>query len=132
MRNELPGSPNLGVLSFKSGFHGRMFGSLSTSRTKPVHKLDMPAFDWPAAEPPRYKYPLEKHEQYNREQDEKSIKNVKSLIEQWQTEKGISIAAVIIEPIMSEGGDLHISAGFANALRKLTEDMGISMIVDEV
>ena len=44
-----PGSPNLGVMSFKSGFHGRMFGSLSLTRTKPLFKLDLAAFDWPAA-----------------------------------------------------------------------------------
>ena len=56
--NSLPGSANLGILSFKSGFHGRLFGSLSTTRTNPLFKLDLPAFDWPAAEPPRYKFPL--------------------------------------------------------------------------
>jgi len=39
---------------------------------------------------------------------------------------------VIIEPVMSEGGDRHISSNFANGLRKLTNDMGICMIVDEV
>ena len=40
MSNQSPGSPNLGILSFKSGFHGRLFGSLSTTRSKPIHKLD--------------------------------------------------------------------------------------------
>ena len=34
MMNEAPGSPNRGILSFQCGFHGRLFGSLSTSRTK--------------------------------------------------------------------------------------------------
>jgi len=63
--NIAPGSPNYGILSFKSGFHGRMFASLSTTRTKPIFKLDLPAFDWPAAEPPRYKYPLNENREYN-------------------------------------------------------------------
>ena len=44
----------------------------------------------------------------------------------------MDIAAVIIEPIMSEGGDREISGYFANGLRKLTTERGISMIVDEV
>lgn len=57
---------------------------------------------------------------------------MESKIKQWKTEKGIEIAAVIIEPIMSEGGDVHISGNFANKLRKLTKDLGVSMIVDEV
>ena len=67
MKNMAPGSPHLGILSFKAGFHGRNLGSLSSTRTKPVHKLDMPAFDWPAAEPPMYKYPLNQHAAYNLE-----------------------------------------------------------------
>jgi 4-aminobutyrate aminotransferase / (S)-3-amino-2-methylpropionate transaminase len=67
MKNQAPGSPNLGVLSFNGAFHGRMLGSLSTTRNKPLHKVDMPAFDWPSADPPMYKYPLEQHEAYNLE-----------------------------------------------------------------
>ena len=49
MENHTPGSSNLSILSFKSGFHGRLFGSLSTTRSKPIHKIDIPAFDWPQA-----------------------------------------------------------------------------------
>ena len=66
MLNIAPGSPNLSVLSFKSGFHGRLLGALSATRTNPLHKLDIPAFNWPAAEPPRYKYPLSENVEYNR------------------------------------------------------------------
>lgn len=50
----------------------------------------------------------------------------------YKNEKGIETAAVILEPIMSEGGDKQISSYFANALRKYTEDNGMSFIVDEV
>jgi 4-aminobutyrate aminotransferase/(S)-3-amino-2-methylpropionate transaminase len=48
MSNQAPGSPSLSILSFKKGFHGRMFGSLSATRSKPIAKLDIPQFDWPA------------------------------------------------------------------------------------
>lgn len=65
MLNVAPGAPNYGILSFKSGFHGRLFATLSTTRTKPLFKWDLPAFDWPAAEPPRYKYPLDANKEYN-------------------------------------------------------------------
>jgi 4-aminobutyrate aminotransferase/(S)-3-amino-2-methylpropionate transaminase len=37
-----------------------------------------------------------------------------------------------MEPIMAEGGDTQISGYFANQIRKLTKEMGIYMIVDEV
>ena len=69
MDNSLPGTPNYSILSFKSGFHGRLLGALSATRTNPTHKVGFPAFDWPAAEPPRYKYPLAENEAYNRSQD---------------------------------------------------------------
>lgn len=49
MNNQSPGTAQLSILSFKSAFHGRLFGSLSTTRSKPIHKLDVPAFDWPQA-----------------------------------------------------------------------------------
>lgn len=34
-------------LIFILQFHGRLFGSLSATRSKAIHKLDVPAFDWP-------------------------------------------------------------------------------------
>ena len=66
LQNKPPGCANYGILSFQLGYHGRMFGSNSTSRTKPIEKLDTPAFDWPAAEPPRYKWPLDENKEYNK------------------------------------------------------------------
>ena len=105
MLNLPPGSPKYSILSFKSGFHGRLLGALSATRTNPLHKLDIPAFDWPAAEPPRYKYPLEENVEYNRAQDLASLADVRAKIAQWSTEKDSEVCAIIIEPIMSEGGD---------------------------
>jgi len=49
MKNQSPGASQLSILSFKTAFHGRLFGSLSTTRSKPIHKVDIPAFDWPTA-----------------------------------------------------------------------------------
>ena len=46
--------------------------------------------------------------------------------------KGQEIAAVIMEPIMSEGGDNPFSPNFAHGIRSLTMELGIFMIVDEV
>lgn len=44
MLNHSPGSPELSVLSFKSGFHGRLFGSLSATRSKAIHKVHNPFY----------------------------------------------------------------------------------------
>ncbi len=115
--NQAPGSPNYAILSLNQGFHGRMLGALSTSRVNPVHKLDMPAFDWPAAKNPVYKYPLEENVEYNAEQDRISLEDVAAKIEQWKVEKGSEVVAVVIEPIQSEGGDNYISNEYAQKLR---------------
>ena len=116
MWNEAPGSPNLSILSFKSGFHGRSLGVLSATRTNPLHKVDFSSFDWPAAEPPRYRYPLAENADYNAEQDRSSLADVRAKIEQWKSEKGSDVCAIIVEPIMSEGGDNQLSAEFAQGL----------------
>lgn len=76
MDNRAPGSPALSVLSFRGSFHGRSFGILSCTRSKPMHKVDFPAFDWPAANFPRYKYPLNENEEYNRKQDSSCLAEV--------------------------------------------------------
>lgn len=128
MNNHAPGSPNLSILSFKSGFHGRLFGSLSTTRSKPIHKLDIPAFDWPQAPWPHIKYPLEKHKEHNANEEARVLAEVERLFTEWH----IPPAAIIIEPIASEGGDNHASNDFFRKLRELTKKHQVCMIVDEV
>jgi 4-aminobutyrate aminotransferase/(S)-3-amino-2-methylpropionate transaminase len=83
MDNEAPGSPQLAILSFRNSFHGRGFGSLSTTRSKAVHKLDIPAFHWPQADFPALKYPLERFESENREEEKRCLAQVEELIKSW-------------------------------------------------
>ncbi|KAG8222857.1 hypothetical protein J437_LFUL003502 [Ladona fulva] len=73
MINQPPGAPKLSLLSFKGGFHGRTFGALATTHSKPIHKIDVPSFDWPTAPFPRYKYPLKDNEAENKKEDEKCL-----------------------------------------------------------
>lgn len=61
MKNEPPGSPDMSILSFSHAFHGRTLGTLSATRSKPIHKLDIPAMHWPQAPFPKLKYPLQAH-----------------------------------------------------------------------
>jgi 4-aminobutyrate aminotransferase/(S)-3-amino-2-methylpropionate transaminase len=128
MINKAPGAAPLSILSFKSGFHGRLFGSLSTTRSKPIHKLDIPAFDWPQATFPLLKYPLEDHVEENRKAEEEALADVERLI----TTHHLPPCAVVIEPIQSEGGDNHASPAFFRDLRKVTKKHNILLIVDEV
>lgn len=128
MVNQGPGSPNYSILSFKGGFHGRLFGSLSTTRSKPIHKLDIPAFDWPAAPFPQLKYPLEANAAANAAEEQRCLAETERLI----TEFHNPVAAVIVEPIQSEGGDNHASPAFFKGLREITKRHNVLFIVDEV
>ena len=128
MDNQLPGSPQLSILSFKSAFHGRLFGSLSTTRSKPIHKLDIPAFDWPQATFPSLKYPLEDNVQENAQEEQRCLQEVERLIKEYHN----PVAAVMVEPIQSEGGDNHASPAFFQGLREITKRTNVLFIVDEV
>lgn len=128
MKNQSPGSPDLAIMSFKKAFHGRLFGSLSTTRSKPIHKLDIPAFDWPQASFPVLKYPLEDNVEANKEEEQRCLAEVEDIIKTWRC----PIAAVVIEPIQSEGGDNHASPVFFQGLRDITKRHGVLFIVDEV
>lgn len=91
----------------------------------------MPAFNWPIANFPRYKYPLYINEHYNKKQDEDCLKNVINLILQQKKSKK-DVAAVIVEPIQSEGGDYIGSPFFFNNLQSICKENGVVFIVDEV
>ncbi|KAI1337799.1 aminotransferase class-III-domain-containing protein [Xylariaceae sp. FL0016] len=128
MNNQSPGASELSIMSFKTAFHGRLFGSLSTTRSKPIHKLDIPAFDWPQATFPQIKYPLEEHAEGNAKAEADSLAEVEHLIKTWH----LPPCAVIVEPIQSEGGDNHASPAFFRGLREVTKKHGVLLIVDEV
>ncbi|RMZ78577.1 hypothetical protein DV738_g3794, partial [Chaetothyriales sp. CBS 135597] len=128
MLNRAPGSPSFSIMSFKSAFHGRLLGSLSTTRSKPIHKLDIPAFDWPSAPFPSLKYPLEDHVQENKAEVERCLAEVEETIKTFHN----PVAAVIVEPIQSEGGDNHAPAEFFRGLREITRKLDVLLIVDEV
>lgn len=128
MLNQAPGSPEMAILSFSSSFHGRTFGSLSTTRSKPIHKVDIPAFNWPKAPFPKLAYPLEDNVEANRAEEEMCLEEFENTLKTWSA----PIAAIIVEPIQAEGGDNHASPEFFRSLREITQRHGVLMIVDEV
>lgn len=130
MNNAAPGAPPMSIMSFKTGFHGRLFGSLSTTRSKPIHKLDMPAFDWPAAPFPALKYPLDDpaNAEYNAKEEQRCLDEAEEIMTGYHNK----VAAVIIEPVQSEGGDNHATPDFFRGLREITRKHNILLIVDEV
>ena len=121
--NKGSGCPDLSVLSFKGAFHGRTMGVLATTHSKAVHKLDVPTMDWPIADFPVYKYPLEENLEYNQKQDEDCLRSVIDAIDVYNNEKKKTVAAIVVEPIQSEGGDNLASSYFFQNLQKICKEV---------
>ncbi|EPQ30283.1 uncharacterized protein PFL1_02399 [Pseudozyma flocculosa PF-1] len=134
MRNQAPGSPDLSILSFSQAFHGRLFGSLSATRSKAIHKVDIPSFNWPSVPWPAVRYPLSEHARENADAERASLAMVEEAIVDSRKPGSPygAVAALIVEPIQSEGGDNHASPSFFRGLRDVTKRHGVYMIVDEV
>jgi len=131
MVNKAPGTPQLSVLSFHGGFHGRTAASLSCTHSKPIHKLDVPLFDWPVADFPRYKYPLEEFTRENAAEDARCLAQVEDIIVN-QQKIGNPCAGLIVEPIQSEGGDFHGSSEWFKGLQAICARHNVSYMIDEV
>ena len=128
MKNQQPGLDRFKVISFEGAFHGRSLGALSATRSKAIHKLDFPAFDWPVVPFPASRFPLDQHAAENRAAEARSLAHVEALLRAHPDE----VAALIVEPILGEGGDKHASKHFFQGLRRLTEEHGVTLIIDEV
>ncbi|KAF2899195.1 hypothetical protein ILUMI_06982 [Ignelater luminosus] len=131
MINSAPGSPNLAILSFHGAFHGRTLGSLSTTHSKAIHKIDVPAFNWPIAHFPAYRYPLEENQRENEQEDKKCLAEVEDLIEK-SKRNGVPVAGIVVEPIQSEGGDNEASPEFFRELQRIAKRHGAGLLIDEV
>jgi 4-aminobutyrate aminotransferase/(S)-3-amino-2-methylpropionate transaminase len=129
--NKPPGSPKLAVLSFFGGLHGRTLAALSCTHTRTRFKMDFTAFDWPVAPFPLIKYPLRKYREYNKEEEAKCLEKTRHLLKK-RNESGTFVVAVIVEPIQSEGGDMHASPEFFKGLQLICKENDAFFIVDEI
>ena len=129
MVNAEPGCPDLSILSFAGAFHGRTMGCLSATRSKPIHKLDIPHFDWPVAPFPLQVHPVDDPEnmEINAAEEARCLAATEKILDAHP-----NIAGMIIEPIQAEGGDNHASNDFFCKLREMASRKGVVFIVDEV
>lgn len=126
MLNAQTRANSLAILSFEGAFHGRSLGALSLTRSKPIHKLDFPAFPWPTAPFPALRFPLDAHQEENLAAEARSLEAVETAL---RTRR---LAGIIVEPIQGEGGDRHARPEFFRALRALCTEHEAAFIVDEV
>src|SRR5213596_2925543 len=111
------------VIAFEGGFHGRTLLSLSlTSKTHP-YKAGLGPF---APEVYRVPFPND----YRGPSAEEALAALeRALITQVAAE---TVAAIMIEPVQGEGGFVVAPQAFLDGVRRLCDEHGIVMVVDEV
>ncbi len=111
------------VISFSGGFHGRTLLALSLTGTVNPYKQNFGPY---AAEVYQTPFPYE----YRGWSTEQALAALDDLFE--STVSPQRVAAIIIEPVLGEGGFVPAPPSFLRALRELTERHGILLIVDEI
>ncbi|HNP70354.1 MAG TPA: acetyl ornithine aminotransferase family protein [Kouleothrix sp.] len=120
-----------GIIAFLGAFHGRSYGSLSLTASKPVQRrgyYPLVPGTFHALYPNPYRPPFDV--------DPARVSEVcLNYIEQTlfhTIAPPRDVAAIIIEPIQGEGGYVVPAAGFLKGLRQICDQYGILLIADEV
>jgi L-lysine 6-transaminase len=117
------------VIHFRQAFHGRSGYTLSLTNTDP-RKTDLfPRFPWPRIDNPGLRFPV------TPEVERDTIAAEQRALE--QIEKAFAdnpddVAAILIEPIQAEGGDVHFRPEFLRALEQKARQHEVFFILDEV
>jgi 4-aminobutyrate aminotransferase/(S)-3-amino-2-methylpropionate transaminase len=111
------------VIGFEGGFHGRTLLSLTlTSKTHP-YKAGLGPF---APEVYRVPFPNE----YRGPSSAEALAALeRALVTQIAAE---TVAAIVLEPVQGEGGFVAAPAEFVQGVRRICDDNGIVLVVDEV
>lgn len=116
------------VIVFQGSFHGRTVGTMSLTTSKTVYRAGyQPLMPGVFVAPFPYAY------RYGWSEDETSrwCLNELDLLLETQTAPG-ETAALLIEPVLGEGGYVVPPAGFLRGLRERCDRHGILLIADEV
>ena len=111
------------VVSFRGSFHGRTLLTLSLTGSVSPYKQNFGPY---ATEVYQAQYPYE----YRGWSTERAMASIEAIFESEVSPK--RVAAVIIEPVLGEGGFVAAPATFLKQLRELTERHGIMLIADEI
>jgi 4-aminobutyrate aminotransferase / (S)-3-amino-2-methylpropionate transaminase / 5-aminovalerate transaminase len=111
------------VISFHGGFHGRTLLALSLTGSVQPYKQNFGPY---AAEVYQAPFPYE----YRGWSTERALESLNELLASDVSPE--RVAAVIIEPVLGEGGFVPAPREFLEGLRALTTKHGILLIVDEI
>ena len=118
-----------GIIAFRGGFHGRTFGATSVTTSNLNYRTGyeplLPGVyfgPYPAA-----------YDEFDGDEalaSDACLASLRSLLETVVSPS--SVAAIVIEPILGEGGYLPAPGAFLRGLRSICDEHGILLIADEV
>ena len=112
-----------GVISFRGSFHGRTLLTLTLTGSVEPYKQNFGPY---APEVYQAPFPYE-YRGWSSEQSLAALEDI--FVSEVPAER---VAAVIIEPVLGEGGFVPAPPAFLRELRALTERHGILLVVDEI
>ena len=121
-------------VSFFGSFHGRTLGSLSLTSSKAAQRL---GFKRQALDVIHVPYPNEYRNPFTAEMcgrggaAEGALNWIENLLFKTTTPPE-EVAAIVVEPIQGEGGYVPAPEGFLRGLRRICDEHGIVLVVDEV
>jgi 4-aminobutyrate aminotransferase len=117
------------VIALEMGFHGRTLGSLALTGNK-AYKADMaPTINDVAHTPAPYRY----RSPYRDADDDTFVERTASDLERViGTHTADDLAAIVVEPVMGEGGIIVPPTGYLRRLKEIAHDHGALLIADEV
>jgi 4-aminobutyrate aminotransferase len=101
------------ALAFLKAFHGRTYGAMALSASRPVHRRGFAPL-----------VPEVEHARYG------DLESVRALLN--TTCPPDELAAIFVEPIQGEGGYIVPPDDFLPGLRRLCDEHGILLVLDEV
>jgi len=117
------------VIHFREAFHGRSGYTLSLTNTDPVKTDYFPKFRWPRIDNPKLRFPVTPEvERDVAAAEQRALDQIRRAF----ADNPDDIAAILIEPIQSEGGDNHFRPEFLQALERMARESACFFIVDEV
>ncbi|MFO8141540.1 MAG: 4-aminobutyrate--2-oxoglutarate transaminase [Marinobacter sp.] len=111
------------VICFDGGYHGRTFYTMAMNGKAAPYQTDFGPMPGTVFRAP---YPVP----YHGVSEEEALRGLKMTM---KTDSPANItAAIVIEPVLGEGGFYAAPASFLKAIRKICDDNNILMIADEV
>ncbi len=121
-------------IAFFNSFHGRTLGSLSLTSSKAAQRV---GFKRQVLDVIHLPYPNEYRNPFSAEDcgDGGAAQGALNWIENRlfkTTTPPEEVAAIVVEPVQGEGGYVPAPKGFLNGLRRICDEHGIMLILDEV